>query len=127
MIEIGYDAAVQALRECVTERGENYVYTPCSIWGCVYWHDKTNEPGCLIGLALYKLGVSSSVLQKLGNLHVRDRDNTKAFAAAGFALTNSATAVFAHAQSLQDHSMPWGRAVAETITWFDTAHKGERE
>lgn len=57
-----YDECVTLLRECVAERGEDYIYkNPRNSVedytgpACLYKHG--NEPGCIIGLMLVKHGM----------------------------------------------------------------------
>ena len=57
-IELTLEKAIELIRECVRERGENYVYSNPTRSGanCENWHTTAtvDEPGCIIGLAMFK-------------------------------------------------------------------------
>lgn len=63
---------VQELKDtvaaCVEERGADYQYRVPSAdsdmgGSCLYWHEDEQQPGCIVGLALHKLGVSDEFLR----------------------------------------------------------------
>lgn len=68
-ITIDLDRALELLDEAVAERGEDYVY-PEDI-ACSYWRETCDqigtlcEPGCLVGLAWNRAGISADQLAEL--------------------------------------------------------------
>jgi hypothetical protein len=105
-----------AMEEAVQERGEDFTYPLYQPgWddnGCRYVRSDVDEPACLIGVALFKCGVSltnlsgfegqpaTSVLRILTDLN--DDVWAPAFHAAAFS-----------AQRLQDAGRPWGDCLKE--------------
>jgi hypothetical protein len=64
MIEITQEKFMSALRDAVAEKGDDYVYSRLDgyVGTCLYVHD--DEPGCIMGNALHRMGVS---LDQLGD------------------------------------------------------------
>jgi len=107
VIELTLEKAIELIRECVRERGENYVYSNPTRGSanCENWHTTAtvDEPGCIIGLAMFKfvgpavknypVGVSTILLDEL---------------------EIQATPTVLHflwaVQSAQDEKTPWGEA-----------------
>lgn len=104
-MKFNYEQLLGALQGRVAEEGEDYVYAPPS--GCVYVHD--GAPSCLIGCALYDLGISLDELAE-HDLH----GGYSALALPYWAderTKNLATKV----QSWQDERYTWGDSVANGI------------
>lgn len=113
-ILIDAEIALRTLDECVKERGPDYKYRAVAGGSrakqCLYWHPD-NTPGCIVGLALYKLGVPKEHLVRWNHcaigLALKDMNAT--------GITNStllAELIFQAAQVDQDNGAPWGEAVA---------------
>ncbi len=51
--ELSLEKAIKLLQECIAERGGSFVYSgPADV--CWNWHDEGNQPGCIIGMAMFK-------------------------------------------------------------------------
>lgn len=66
------DEASHFLRQVVEDRGEDFTYEPeGGKWTeCLYWHATENKPGCGVGDALFRAGVSAEVLQEADKVKV---------------------------------------------------------
>jgi hypothetical protein len=129
MIHIDHHKAIEALRECVEERGPDFVYKDpvegVKAQSCFYWHypvvpdawagsfqDREQpavEPGCMIGLMLHKLGVpaeATRTYEEQAVFTMWDRPNGV------FELTENAMEVCRAAQNRQDDGDRWGDALA---------------
>lgn len=123
-VRINADRAIELLREAVTERGNDFVYSPPGrTTVCKYVHvDGEDVAGCGVGLALHKGGVSLDVLKTLDgigassgisawgvNNKLRDGD---------VELTEDAASVLRSFQTRQDMRESWGVALrAAEITY----------
>jgi hypothetical protein len=133
-VHIDLAKAQSLVAECIAERGEDYVYEKEGST-CKYVHNVgqvmgENEfdyeddftdatPGCLVGLALSKVGVP---LEFMGGSRNMDgsMDLMKAVADAGYiTFTEQADAFLANCQSSQDGGAPWG-------TVLEPASKGKQ-
>lgn len=115
--------AMQALDACVAERGEDYVYPEAGKRGgtCLYWwsDDKLPDtpgaaslprgPACIVGLALFKLGVSSDHLEDGG--FVNSSTLLSILERAGWSIEGGVRGLFREAQCEQDQGTAWGNAV----------------
>jgi hypothetical protein len=103
---------VQAVRDAVAERGKDYVYSSPDDYGnCKYWHEKNEQPGCLFGLALHKLGVSGEDLYGFDNgMGGGIQDILETSYGLGYEVARAAE----NAQGAQDNSLAWGDAAS----WF---------
>ncbi len=122
MLTITYQDALAALRAAVAEKGEDYVYEKVGaddgINSCVY-KTENNEPSCIVGNALVRLGVPIRSLPSPRGLQT----NAKALlgytayysrpALRGVRATVFAANLFDSVQVLQDEGMPWGEAVEQ--------------
>ncbi|MFF5471025.1 hypothetical protein [Streptomyces achromogenes] len=120
MIELTLDRVKELLNEAVAEKGADYVYTtPDGKQGtpeyqptCLYVHG--DKPGCIVGHALHRAGVSlsllleeeqddaSSVLRSLAQLGV-------------LSYTDGVSQLLYEAQQRQDHGTSWGEAVQQAL------------
>lgn len=66
-------AFVKAMIDVVDESGEDYMFSGV----CQYFHD--DEPACMIGKALSKLGMNSSEFRSMRNRRGGDYNSTGAF------------------------------------------------
>lgn len=103
MTVITEEQFTQAMRDAVAERGEGYEYNgdPAILSGprCSYRH-ADGQPGCLIGLALDKLGIT-------------DPEETEApEALKPYGLSKTVRAAAVEAQVEQDLGTSWGQALA---------------
>ena len=57
------DRAIQALRDLVKQKGEQFIYTRTETGECAYQVDKV--PSCAVGVALYNLGVDPYILTRI--------------------------------------------------------------
>lgn len=119
--------AISAMQKCVEERGFNYVYRKIDDGKpCLNWHEETDEPGCIVGMALYKLGVPAEILRAndvgpAGQWQDMLREvNLKDYGCEfnHFRITRNATTLFTIAQVAQDNGAPWGAAL-ETARWVE--------
>lgn len=115
---------VQELRAavfaCVEERGPDYQYeAPVDDSGlqgsCLYWHDRDDRPGCIVGLALYKLGADDEFLRNhegntsIGMLKLLKEDHEWTFED-----YEGVNWWLNEIQRRQDDGMRWGSAVSAT-------------
>lgn len=98
--------------ELLAEFGENYVYIKRRGSACLNWHKDENNPGCIIGWVMRKLGASDDLLAS--NLacgsnrlaaYVGEEQNLN--------FTPGALDLMAEVQELQDIEVPWGEAVRQ--------------
>src|SRR5688500_5383067 len=55
---------VQRLTEIVASKPPGHCYVRATgATGCSYWHSDTEEPGCIVGVLMYKLGVPVETLK----------------------------------------------------------------
>lgn len=104
-----------AMREAVAERGADFVYpkgqagwtyNQYGVSLCRYVRSDVEEPACLIGVVLHKLGVS------LGQLSGFEGDNSYAVVPALFPDSPLfLERALAAAQSAQDNGRTWGVAL----------------
>lgn len=117
----------RALAEVVAEAGSDYQYvtdTGTEIRGrCVYQRD--GAPSCMVGHALFKLGVPVDVLAQLDVASedgepcaIDDSDAYSVLSDAGFVLDSEAAERAAMAQTKQDSGWTWGAALRE----YDPLH-----
>lgn len=131
MIEITYDNALSALNDAIVDMGADFVYEKGTFevedpWGdvqdkplCAYLHNDENGnptvPGCLVGHALLKLGVSKEFLAK-HNAGPTASDVAQYMEAEGIAsVTRKARTLFGWAQGRQDDGDSWGEAVKDAV------------
>ena len=133
MTLIDYDAAVQAMRDQIAKKGEDYVYTKVkggdgNTIGCTYYHpDKAGRyvmPGCIIGHWLRDVGYPSLKSLTLG-LDLDDSVNGSSAwmlvsrmhqtGSAGIKFTIKAREFLHAVQCNQDDGMPWGQALQEAM------------
>src|SRR4249919_2795206 len=105
--------ARDALKECIAERGEDFVYQKLvGSSRCLYIHrndDGTTTPGCGVGMALLKLGVPESAFIgpiSQNGVAVYDLDLE------GFKLTEDAVQYLSTFQGEQDDMATWGESLA---------------
>ena len=109
-IEIDSAKAITLLREVVKGK-EEYVYKrPVGSSGpaCVY--QANGEPSCVVGKALFKVGVTADELDAMDRTGVHTGINSVTLPER-VSLTNDARAVFAAAQEKQDRGTEWGIAL----------------
>lgn len=56
-IELTLEKAITLIKGCIWERGGDYIYSnpDCPRKGpCQNWHATEDQPGCIIGLAMYR-------------------------------------------------------------------------
>lgn len=143
MIQIDLPRAKELLQQCVEERGADYVYTnPIGNRNpCLYVHgtefankfmgdsqcasnvekiEKSEPtPGCIVGLALYKAGVSLENLDSDGTaygliLRLVEKEI--------ISVSDGAGKFFRLVQRKQDTGMPWGQALDNAIDEFNYAY-----
>ena len=120
---VSLDEAMRVLDVCVAERGAGYIYpdTAKRMGTCDYWWDKDEYPadcdgsslpegpGCIVGLALSKLGVSDEFLQGLGGINAKTA--LSQLAGSGWRIAPDVIGLFRYAQVKQDVGEPWAYAV----------------
>lgn len=126
MLELNLDKAKALVAEAIAERGEDYSY-PKQGGSCLYVHDVDRRwddprgdytvsydnatPGCLVGLALHKGGISLEDMAKRGRNEVNAEEVLNNLQGAGLlTFTDEAMYYLSNAQSSQDNGAPWGQA-----------------
>ena len=115
MAVITYDMVLEALNAVVDEKGGDYVYEGGRMSRTYAAYD---EPSCIVGNALHRLGVSISTLTEMDRrtidgAAISSRKVLEVLEGRGFILDNGAVMLLATAQVLQDAEIPWGDAVRE--------------
>lgn len=117
MLTITYQDALAALRAAVHERGANYVYRPVDgLDQCVY-RTEDNQPSCIVGNALVRLGVpvedlpSPHGIQKNAKALLGHGPGKLDVPLRGVNATVSAANLFDLVQIEQDGGTTWGKAV----------------
>lgn len=107
-IEIGGVRALELLKLARDERGADYIYggDRDALDRCTYSAD--GEPSCMVGLALFKAGVTIAELEEIDNGDFGTIEFIEL--PARVSLTDEAVAVFSAAQGMQDMREPWGMA-----------------
>lgn len=113
MTVITFDMALEALNAAVDEKGDDYVYQGEGTF-CAYV--ASDEPSCIVGNALHRLGVSIPTLVKMdkcaiGGAVITSRKVLEVLEDSGFTLDDDAVILLSTAQTLQDDEVPWGKAV----------------
>lgn len=123
MTVITFDMALEALNAAVDEKGDDYVYQGEGTF-CAYV--ASDEPSCIVGNALHRLGVSIPTLAKMdkcaiGGAVITSRKVLEVLEDSGFTLDDDAVILLSTAQTLQDDNVPWGVAVRaareESVEW----------
>ena len=123
MTVIAFDMALEALNAVVDEKGGDYVYEGGRTSRTYVAYD---EPSCIVGNALHRLGVSISTLTEMDRrtidgAAISSRKVLEVLEGSGFILDNDAVMLLATAQVLQDAEIPWGDAVRmareEPVEW----------
>lgn len=132
------DLALKLMGEAVAERGEDFVYhQERGAEECRYIHDTESyesedgrwhaehdsdnwTPGCLVGAALIKGGVSMKQIMETGSNEDGSDLLLRRLEVAGVVgeVTPEAVAVIATAQSLQDRGDSWGFALIRASNTF---------
>lgn len=111
--QIELTEARDALKECIAERGEDFVYRkPMNSLKCLYIHrndDDTTTPGCGVGMALLKLGVPESAF--IGSIS-QNFAPVQDLYLEGFKLTDDALHYLSTFQNEQDCMATWGESLA---------------
>ena len=119
--EYGVTEVLAAMEEVVNEYGHDFVYTkPANSDVCQYMHGE--QPGCLIGHVLVRLGAHGEVLRIAegnfidANSHGLGVEEflgilAPTWGTLGYSLTEDAVRALTVAQNLQDCSNTWGRAL----------------
>lgn len=104
------------LADVVASKPEDYVYISTAQLhansGCLYWHSVQEEPGCLIGQLMHRLGVPREVLMacdsdnQVGSSIIKQAD----FKLKGL-FAPDAVAILQHIQSQQDDYKTWRQAL----------------
>ena len=123
---------MQALDACVAERGEDYVYPEAGkVDGiCQYWWEGPSDededgkslpegPGCIVGLALSKLGVSDQFIQDLTLMNAQNALNLLA-KRGSWQIEEGAAGLFRYAQIKQDAGWSWGYAAEQAKLHYET-------
>lgn len=123
MVLIAFDMVLEALNAVVDEKGGDYVYEGGRMSRTYVAYD---EPSCIVGTALHRLGVSISTLTEMDRrtidgAAISSRNVLEVLEGSGFILDNDAVMLLATAQVLQDAEIPWGDAVRmareEPVEW----------
>lgn len=106
-IEFTAEAVTKALEESVAEKGADYVYiAPVIEWEmqtCLYAID--GQPSCLIGHALYRLGVPIQKLEEIGAITIETIAHTFG------PMEDKLVIALNQAQLSQDGGETWGKAL----------------
>lgn len=116
-MQITREDAINAMSEAVHDKGFNYVYEPAT---CVYSTIENGEftPSCLVGHALFNLGVNPEVIYELdssGDTGINDEGPRTTLRAAGVNIEPDAFTAFVRAQHAQDNRETWGYALKDAM------------
>jgi hypothetical protein len=109
-IKVSNSEVMDSLTKIVSEQGEDFIYQPPegTLGQCQYVHN--GRPDCLVGKALYQLGVSVDLLRTLdheGGMNIGKVD----LAQLGLDMPPEALEALDTAQMLQDGQETWGTAL----------------
>ena len=119
--EYGVTEVLAAMEEVVNQYGGDFVYTkPANSDVCQYMHGE--QPGCLIGHVLVRLGAQAEVLRVAEQNFITGQGHglgvedflgilAPTWSTLGYSLTEDAVHMLTVAQNLQDCSNTWGRAL----------------
>lgn len=127
-IFVDTQVALDAMSQCVAERGASYIYTPVHPGMCVYWHGgpTEGEPGCLVGMALFKLGVPAEVLDECNTFGITTLAEELAFNEIA-TITTPAIDMFRDAQNWQDKEESWGAVLRDLKARHQEGYYREEE
>lgn len=125
-ITIDRDRAIDLLNQAVEQRGNGYRYErPGDGLTCFYWHQESNTPGCIVGLALHLAGAERETLRKADIVPPKGTTHSGTTIASvvargvlandGITLTAKAVSLLNIVQSRQDDNETWGDAVKRGI------------
>lgn len=120
MRNITYRRMKNAVQHFVNE-DPNFIYD--SELGCFYIRD--NEPSCLIGKALHKMGVSKQILKELDTgsngiaCAVHDKPFIDILLDHGWEIDEQALEFADHVQECQDNGSKWKKAFDEGVKHFE--------
>lgn len=130
ILHIDYAKAKELVAAAIAERGEDYTYEVNScqnVWRkgevlSVFGEDINNykqimetQPGCIIGMALHKAGISLDVLAR----HSTSKSTLSGLHDKGLATyTAKASRYLQEVQEGQDNHMTWGKADAAAQEWI---------
>lgn len=105
------EAAMDALRDAVAEKGAEYVYPENEKIGisCSYVWD--GRPSCIVGNALHRLGVSLDILGRFEMTTAASVLDSLRYRKILVVDTETRQA-YDEAQTAQDDGRPWGEALA---------------
>lgn len=118
-MKITDEAFYAAVRAVAAERPDHIYDNPdLTANACLYVHNANTpkaKPGCIIGAALHRLGVSLDKLNVMDGYASEDGYLSSGFDFVGgrFGLSDAAVTWGAAVQGHQDNGMPWGSAVAK--------------
>ncbi|GAA0641496.1 hypothetical protein GCM10009548_02140 [Streptomyces malaysiensis subsp. malaysiensis] len=110
MIEITSEQLEATLREVADERPDYVYMAPADTDLCSYVHDDGNGvqiPGCIVGHALFRLGVPLAALSQREGLGAADVIG----ATTNLCWSDPAALAAETAQTAQDDGTPWARAM----------------
>ena len=114
-IVIDKDVALGALSGVIEKFGADHVYDSEGLAGCWYTALDQNgnlEPACIVGQALWGLGVDPEVIENLNEPGIITcDDNRTTLQSAGIVVSDAAYNVLREAQRVQDQGGTWGEAL----------------
>lgn len=119
-IHLDTPTVLKVLEECVRDRGPDYVYRAVHNV-CLYWHGDEDAPGCIVGLALYKLGVSADELRTHNSIDAA-AILSQLRESGTVTYTGEALHLLLSVQSDQDIGIPWGTALADAYHYLELEH-----
>lgn len=122
--EIASKDVIKAVHDIAKERPE-HVYIPAEDYMCRYADG--DEPSCLIGHALHRLGVPVETLQKFDSINLQGGDVLFIKDIFEGWLDNANSSLveidyLQYVQSWQDAGDPWAVAVEKAQQYFDEIH-----
>lgn len=120
MEKIDAQTALRLMTQAMDERGEDYKDPNADAGdGCYYVNETENGalvPGCLVGLALTKHGISLESLyfdEYKNGLAISMRSDLDDF------MDEDAKSLFKTAQTIQDAGCTWGEAVNKAVDQYE--------
>jgi hypothetical protein len=126
-IVIDKDVALGMIVGVIEKFGEDHVYPSEELGGCFYVvHDDNNQPqpGCLIGHALWGMGVRPEVLEEMDSIGSISNPNVlKTLRREQVVIDPEAALILRAAQREQDCGCSWGSALKKAQEVYEAGRE----
>ncbi len=93
---------------------EDYIYAPPVPTGaCVYWNPVKDQPSCIVGHVLDRMGVKAHRIEALDHNDGGGTNAAQINEVIPGLFSREASVLLNYIQSAQDHGIAWGEAVTE--------------